>query len=65
MWLWRLVNPFVLLVAAILAKKLRKPFPVDEPDYDAIDHDETNFDSNNVGDEFNGEELATISSRIN
>ena len=26
-----LVIPFVLLVAAIVAKKLRKPFPVDEP----------------------------------
>ena len=60
-----LVIPFVLLVAAIVAKKLRKPFPVDEPDDDHHD-DETKF-NNNVGDddEFRGEELATFSSRIN
>ena len=65
-----LVIPFVLLVAAIVAKKLRKPFPVDEPD-DDHDH-ENNIDKNvnsynNVdGDEFSGEELSTFSrSRIN
>ena len=62
-----LVIPFVLLVAAIVAKKLRKPFPVDEPDDYHDQHDETNFDSCNVvdDDEFSGEELATFSSRIN
>ena len=55
-----LVIPFVLLVAAIVAKKLRKPFPVDEPD---DDHDHHHLQSNsNVVDEFCGEELATFSS---
>ena len=58
-----LVIPFVLLVAAIVVKKLRKPLPVDEPD------DESNVDyqnsNNNDVDEISGEELATFSSRIN